>query len=1693
MASPLDYISSEVFRKKLMTRNLVPYAKSPYKATPPITYEVIQSDLAVIDSPDGLIDNPTFANGLYPLNRWGADGGFKQVPDPNGLTNAFSNQGEYGPGQQDAYIINQANRSAFVGWGNGVRPYLGLNVYGPIGSQGSNANLIDLDAGIFFDQLDTVSNSIPGGTRNLYTSQSYPTTFNPSSYTPLSILLNPDPTGSNGLLSSDSFIARLGAKTLKKEFEDRIGRETLRRTLGRANILNVNSSTNIINILTGRVPLIQPNYQITVPSNPLTASADFLLRLGGSVAPFSLIPGSYFDLNINPPLPTTIQQSLLANPLSALGNFTNKLLGAGKTGSQIFYNNTSQGQKSILWKNINYNKYKPNYDRTLLDRLGGAIVGTNTNNANFYVGSITSDPSRVFSPSGALPVDAFGNEQQSPVYGPHELAQLYEGPSKEIRLGANGPTYSNGGGIEGGFTWVSPKYKGNAGKKVGIGGEIKNEDSDFKPSSYNSTESTERTFREGSILDDTQRIINSQPQGGKRLQHVGNAIDQVSKVFHDGYKEMTKGSRVLSYVGAIGQEVGTEYCRVFAKDIPYLQYNDLQKTDGVVTEGRRFSYSVLDKTYNLNISPNKQEGGQDSTNLIGSYDTAYAKKYMFSLENLAWRTSHTPGFTVSDLAVCERGPNGGRVMWFPPYGLTFTEQSAANWKKTDFIGRPEPVYTYQNTSRGGSLTWKIVVDHPSVLNVIVNKVLGNETNKVRIDSILESFFAGCRKYDLYELAKKYYTISPNDLQQLQEIITSKTLTKEQMEYTVNTITTQPQVSESKNTGGGTQSTLKSFENLGFYFNNDIPAQLNEPFGPLYNTYIGQKSYYQTQSPSTAQQTTSFFDSVVTPNKEKLDELINELVKQFKDNTSPEGNIEGTVTITISASASAAAKKAYNDKLSARRIDSAAIFITGDSRLTSYVQTKKLIVKAGQALGENAQPLSYDDKTKVFFPKGTVTCTDDDDSKKLSKEIYTTNAMACRRAYISDIHSTLSAPPPVLPAKPTAEATSNTTTTGRLVTTTEIQNTKETIVVDRDNISKRILRLFLSECDYFETIKQDTPMVYDNLRDKLKFFQPAFHSITPEGLNTRLTFLQQCMRPGDTIPTVKTVNGQTTNEYNNATNTAFGAPPVLVLRIGDFYNTKIIPNNLSLTYESLDMNPEGIGVQPMIANVTLTFDFVGGSGLKESVDKLQNALTFNYYANTEMYDDRADSTDLSYKVIDKQFLSSIPGLVAPPTLNQAPVLNGQSNGEVIGTLSNTIVSQTGEIGNVSYQTFMDKFVLDTQTYFTNVVNKNKETASQYNNAMRQQWMVERVYTQGKFDIVENDIPQTILFGKPNNIEKRIDIIFTTLTSNIKDDTEGFMQWISAPSKDFSQKVVRQIRDNYVNVVKDKKGSFQNAITTISQGMVNTQQTYINTIARVNTILYASIMNTGTDGYQQKNGNVISYVTSGTTPVDGSSSGVADTLIELVNDVKKVKLNIDEFNAITFSANTFTFESQKYEGILVFELPYDKLTTEQVFVPFSRNQNYIKDAPSVTFENLPFRRVYMIFSDDVVDDKKYQTFKTAMIGNIINNTNLFGKKNVELEKEFDAYWKEKAKPLFVEENNITKAFIASMETEKLKNFLKYTPFPSKKRLFTYTTEGANTESQKTLIKGLGATKNQNTNNKTWNDELLTNVYISKVKLN
>lgn len=158
-----------------------------------------------------------------------------------------------------------------------------------------------------------------------------------------------------------------------------------------------------------------------------------------------------------------------------------------------------------------------------------------------------------------------------------------------------------------------------------------------------------------------------------------------------------------------------------------------------------------------------------------------------------------------------------------------------------------------------------------------------------------------------------------------------------------------------------------------------------------------------------------------------------------------------------------------------------------------------------------------------------------------------------------------------------------------------------------------------EYRFFKVLKEKSPSIFEQLKEKIKYFDPAFHSMTPEGFNGRLNFLHQCTRQGNTI------GASDSNNAKTATNLAFGRPPICVLRLGDFYYTEIVITNMTITYDPLqwDLNSEGIGVQPLIANINLTFNFIGGSDLAGPIKRLQNAMSFNYYANTEVYDNRAD--------------------------------------------------------------------------------------------------------------------------------------------------------------------------------------------------------------------------------------------------------------------------------------------------------------------------------------------------------------------------------------------------------------------------------------------------------------------------------------
>lgn len=200
--------------------------------------------------------------------------------------------------------------------------------------------------------------------------------------------------------------------------------------------------------------------------------------------------------------------------------------------------------------------------------------------------------------------------------------------------------------------------------------------------------------------------------------------------------------------------------------------------------------------------------------------------------------------------------------------------------------------------------------------------------------------------------------------------------------------------------------------------------------------------------------------------------------------------------------------------------------------------------------------------------------------------------------------------------------------GKLVKKSMVYTYTERYKKGTDKKQKNTYR-YDQEYHFFRVLQATDPVVFDKLIKKLQYFDPAFHSMTPEGFNGRLAFLHQCTRQGPTV-------GASDVEAQSANNLAFGRPPFCVLRIGDFFNTVIVIKNISIQYDPLtwDLNTEGIGVQPLLAKVDLTIDFVGGSDISGPIKRLQNAVSFNYYANQRFYDNRADRTEYDYDYTNK---------------------------------------------------------------------------------------------------------------------------------------------------------------------------------------------------------------------------------------------------------------------------------------------------------------------------------------------------------------------------------------------------------------------------------------------------------------------------
>ena len=599
-------------------------------------------------------------------------------------------------------------------------------------------------------------------------------------------------------------------------------------------------------------------------------------------------------------------------------------------------------------------------------------------------------------------------------------------------------------------------------------------------------------------------------------------INQTKKFFKDKLTD-----KILSRGNAIKDNSG-DYARVWLKSTDGTQrdqlekgysYNNAIRKSGLFTKDEsKPGFSVDSGKASLSVL--QSNGTVKSYPYLEESFTTY-KKYMLSLENLAWSDN------LADLPMQEIGPGDllsgrkGRIMWFAPYDLSFDETTTANWNETEFLGRGEPIYTYNNTRRSGTFKFKILVDHPR----IVNEYRGRQ------DAELEKFFAG--------------VTSPSELLSIIQSNTQlNTGTKKELEKKLNSIVRQSKTDLSTKT----EKFSVYFEDGKSNFNIDYEKELNSTYDELIES-------------------TSATDCGLCKIFYEESNIIGIETKGYVSKSGKDGG-----DTTISNLRSQGVALSITEKFGNKRIDSVKEINGGT---TTSAASKSSNPNSGLAARDRRV-----DVIVTYRPKG-------DDSNSADKQEQLNQLLQ------EDL---------------------------------ELTN-----------------GMFINETTYFDMIADDYPNYFDNISSKLTYFQPGFHSNTPEGLNTRLTFLQQCMRQG---PSIYDKAGKGVKPDN----LAFGRPPVCILRIGDFIHTKVIIKSLTINYAGgatpqWDLNPEGIGVQPMMADVNMSIEIIGGQSLQGPINRLQNAMSYNFYANTEMYDPRADSIRLNGEggeIVDGIKLSEIRG-------------------------------------------------------------------------------------------------------------------------------------------------------------------------------------------------------------------------------------------------------------------------------------------------------------------------------------------------------------------------------------------------------------------------------------------------------------------
>ncbi len=404
--------------------------------------------------------------------------------------------------------------------------------------------------------------------------------------------------------------------------------------------------------------------------------------------------------------------------------------------------------------------------------------------------------------------------------------------------------------------------------------------------------------------------------------------------------------------------------------------------------------------------------------------------------------------------------------------------------------------------------------------------------------------------------------------------------------------------------------------------------------------------------------------------------------------------------------------------------------------------------------------------------------------------------------------------------------------------------------------------------------------------------------------------------------------------------------------------------MNITYENStwDLNPEGIGVQPMVADVTLQVNFIGGQGIKEPVAKLQNALSSNFFANTEVYDYRADSTvdQESLQKFNVDFLEKLTGGIKTPDIAGIPTEDKvKAEGKFIGSQSGT---------KMDYKEVISGVVKSTNEYFSTFKNTYTTLVDTYGKEILPIFISPTYRTINQLD-VQNTTSTTIQVNLLGEYTKFIDFanLFQKFEKPLleKTNSSDHNSILDLDINSNSQEKYQRSREIIDVYIKNKVTEFLNKIRdekSITQ-LEQNRNKLIDLIDRVNFIMKT----TGKDGRFDKKQTTVATITN----FDASKFyDQYDEAIKLISEKHSI-FTSDLDTTINF--NSPSFDDTKYKKLLAFIIKDNVKDIKKLYEDSADDKFFDKNAVN-KIEN----RVEKFIKDNKSDsDKNKFKYKEAKL--------------------------------------------------------------------------------------------------------------------